>query len=73
MNDSMLAVTYSLARHIPDMARGFTIQTHYGDLVVAADEAPAFIRLTEKALKRRLAQLERAETLRQQSATAPGA
>lgn len=27
-------ISYALAKQVPDMARGFTIQTSYGDLVI---------------------------------------
>jgi hypothetical protein len=27
-------ISYALAKQVPDMARGFTIQTSYGDIVI---------------------------------------
>lgn len=49
-------LTYSLAKQVPDMARGFTIHTNYGDLVIEAGAAADRIadvvrRLLEKQRK----------------------
>jgi len=49
-----LAVDYALSRHVPDMERGFTIVTSYGDLIIQPDEAPAFVELVRETLRRRL-------------------
>lgn len=38
MNDHD-AATYAMARHVPDMERGFTIHTSYGELWIEGDEA----------------------------------
>ena len=35
LTDAELEVSYKLARHVPDMARGFTINTNYGELAIA--------------------------------------
>ncbi len=43
-------VNYALSKQVPDMSRGFTIQTNYGDLEVSAKDAPAFAKLAEKML-----------------------
>jgi hypothetical protein len=57
-----LAVSYALARHVPDMARGFTIATNYGELSIAAAEAfrhPEIARAVESILQMRLRMAER--------------
>lgn len=46
---------YALARQVPDMARGFTVHTNYGDLQIEPEEAAAFIRLTKSVLMKRIA------------------
>ncbi|WP_166741131.1 hypothetical protein [Pseudomonas aeruginosa] len=35
-----LEIEYALAKQVPDMARGFTIATSYGELHVGAVDAP---------------------------------
>lgn len=55
------AISYALSRHIPDMARGFTIATNYGELDVPC--GPVAERIT--ALVKQLLEKE----LRNQSAT----
>jgi len=37
--DAAFAAGYALNRHVPSMARGFTIGTNYGELTITADEA----------------------------------
>lgn len=34
LTDAELNVSYKLARHVPDMARGFTIHTNFGELPI---------------------------------------
>lgn len=51
-------LSYALAKQIPDMERGFTIQTSYGDLHIEAEDAPRFVALARSILQRRLARLE---------------
>lgn len=46
---------YALAKQVPDMARGFTLHTTYGDLQIEPEEAAAFIRLTKSVLMKRIA------------------
>lgn len=50
---------YDLAKKVPDMRRGFTIATNYGDLVVWDEDAQAFADLAERLLKKKLADLQR--------------
>lgn len=73
MTDSILATRYDLARHVPDMTRGFTIHTNYGDLAISPDEAQAFAQLTEQVLKTRLTLLESAQSPLDETATNAGA
>lgn len=35
------AASYALSRHLPDMERGFTIVTNYGELAITAAEVAA--------------------------------
>ena len=35
-------VSYDLAKKVPDMKRGFTISTNYGDLYVVDEDAKLF-------------------------------
>jgi hypothetical protein len=41
MNDQ--EIQYALAKQVPDMERGFTIATSYGDIVIPAGWAADFI------------------------------
>ena len=63
-NEAAQAARYALSRHVPDMARGFTIATHYGELDITAEEAtrhPAIVQEVESLLRFRLHLAERAE------------
>ncbi|MBB2918301.1 hypothetical protein [Cupriavidus alkaliphilus] len=51
-------IRYAIAKQLPDMERGFTIHTNYGDLVIEQEDAAAFVALTGKVLRRKLARLE---------------
>lgn len=55
------SLSYSLAKRVPDMARGFVIQTNYGDIGIDADIAAPIQKAVEKALKRELRRAEKAE------------
>lgn len=62
-NEAAQAARYALSRHVPDMARGFTIGTNYGELTITADEAarhPDIRHSVESILKFRLHAAERA-------------
>ncbi|OGT01863.1 MAG: hypothetical protein A2143_02265 [Gallionellales bacterium RBG_16_57_15] len=50
---------YSLAKRIPDMERGFGIDTEYGRIDIAADHAAPIIRMVRIALEKDLAYAER--------------
>lgn len=58
MSDIENNIHYAQAWQVPDMRRGFTIQTSYGEIVVSADEAAPFAALTETLLAGRLAEQE---------------
>ncbi len=45
---------YAVAKQVPDMSRGFVIQTSYGDLVIHADEAEPVRRVVQQILQKRL-------------------
>ena len=53
--ETELQLSYALAKQVPDMARGFSIHTSYGDIVVVpgplADQIQTLVRqATERAL-----------------------
>ena len=54
--ETELQLSYALAKQVPDMARGFSIHTSYGDIVVVpgplADQIQALVR---QAAERELA------------------
>ena len=41
---------YSLLKRVPDMERGFSISTSYGQIEIPAEYAKAFVDLTNKVL-----------------------
>ena len=43
-------LAYSLAKRVPDMERGFSISTSYGEIEIPAAYAKAFVDLTNKVL-----------------------
>lgn len=43
-------ISYALSKQVPNMAHGFTIQTDYGDLHIAAQDALPFAALADKLL-----------------------
>ncbi len=61
MNSNLeLSLSYALAKQVPDMQRGFRIETAYGAIEVEEDDALAFAALTERLLKMKLAALKEA-------------
>ncbi|KWE77265.1 hypothetical protein WL78_00445 [Burkholderia ubonensis] len=52
------ALRYALAKQVPAMERGFTIQTSYGDLVIDAEDAGRFAALARVILGDKLARAE---------------
>lgn len=51
---STLNDEYSLSKRVPDMKRGFTINTNYGDIHIKADEAEAIAAVVEAMLEKRI-------------------
>ena len=47
-------IAYSLAKRVPDMERGFSISTSYGEIEIPAEYAKAFVDLTNKVLLKQL-------------------
>ncbi|KIX68477.1 hypothetical protein [Burkholderia pseudomallei] len=52
------ALRYALAKQVPDMERGFTIQTSYGELKIDAEDADHFAALARVILGDKLAAME---------------
>lgn len=52
------ALRYALAKQVPAMERGFTIQTSYGDLVIDTEDADHFAALARVILGDKLARAE---------------
>ena len=46
-------IGYSLSKHVPDMLRGFTIQTNYGELVIDAADAAPFAAMADRLLEKK--------------------
>lgn len=61
-----LDVSYALAKKVPDMKRGFTIQTSYGEICIDAEHAGPFATLAQAMLGKQLEAMSRQdnETLR---------
>lgn len=57
-NELKLSLSYALAKQVPDMERGFRIETGYGAIAVDEEDALAFAALTERMLKKKLAALK---------------
>ncbi|WP_244116499.1 hypothetical protein [Burkholderia gladioli] len=55
---------YALAKQVPDMERGFVIQTSYGDLNVDAGDAQRFASLAQAMLSEKLARARGASHLK---------
>ncbi|MCY1552172.1 hypothetical protein D9M68_885530 [compost metagenome] len=53
-----LEIRYALAKQVPDMERGFTIHTNYGDIAISAANADRFVTAVRKSLERQLKALE---------------
>lgn len=51
-----LDLSYALAKKVPDMRRGFRVETRYGEIEVDADDAAPFADLMVKLLERNLKQ-----------------
>ncbi|MCY1529090.1 hypothetical protein D9M68_642180 [compost metagenome] len=53
-----LELRYALAKQVPDMERGFSIHTNYGDIQIDAEDAPKIIDAVRKLLERQLRTLQ---------------
>lgn len=62
MSDHIDDLMYSLAKRVPDMARGFVIDTSYGRIVIEADQAPKIIKAVRSALQRELDEVKMVRT-----------
>lgn len=49
---------YALSKQVPDMLRGFTIHTNYGDIEIGPEYAEAFRNLAADVLQYQLNMLE---------------
>jgi hypothetical protein len=45
---------YQLSKAVPDMRRGFVIQTNYGELAIDADSAKPIVDAVAKVLNRKI-------------------
>lgn len=54
--DDKLQVSYALSKQVPDMERGFSISTNYGDIVVDGEEGREIIEAVRKMLERKYAE-----------------
>jgi len=54
-----LDVSYALAKKVPDMKHGFTIQTNYGDICIASEHAGPFATLAQAMLGKQLEAMSR--------------
>jgi hypothetical protein len=55
MRDQRDYLSYALAKQVPDMTRGFSIRTSYGDIEISADDAPKIIDAVRGVIIHRLA------------------
>lgn len=54
--DAELSLSYSLAKRVPDMERGFSISTSYGEIYIGSGtEAESIAAAVRRVLERRLA------------------
>ncbi len=60
MTDDERLLRYALAKQVPDMGRGVTLQTNYGDVTLYERDAERIAALVRKLLEARLRRLERA-------------
>ena len=52
-------IKYSLSKCVPNMERGFMIETDYGNINIEADQAAPIIKAVRRALEKDLAYAER--------------
>lgn len=51
-------LSYALAKQVPDMERGFSIATSYGEVVIDADDAAVIAEAVRAVLRRKLGSLD---------------
>ncbi|MGQ0708729.1 MAG: hypothetical protein ACT4NV_03165 [Rhodoferax sp.] len=51
-------ISYDLAKKVPDMRRGFRIETHYGEIEIDSEDAKPFADLLERLLTKKLSALQ---------------
>ncbi|WP_426161648.1 hypothetical protein [Pseudoduganella sp. R-34] len=56
MNEMAMRASYALSKQVPDMKRGFTISTSYGEIEVSPEEAAAFTEVARAMFAKRLEQ-----------------
>ena len=57
------SIQYALSRHIPDMERGFSIVTNYGEVVIPSGQVASVItRLVKRLLQQELTTAQQATT-----------
>lgn len=56
-NETEMEIHYSLAKRIPAMSQGFSIETSYGCIQVDAEDAAQIIKATEAMLNKKLKEL----------------
>lgn len=56
------SIKYSLAKQVPDMKQGFSIQTNYGSIQIDSSEASEVAAVVEVVLQSRLARLKAENT-----------
>lgn len=52
---SVLKLQYALAKQVPDMARGFTIETNYGSITIEPEQARSIMDTVDEVLSAQLA------------------
>lgn len=52
--DTVLRLQYALAKQVPDMSRGCTIETSYGGIQLEPEDSQKVAALVEKLLTKRL-------------------
>ena len=63
MSDAQLQTSYALSKQVPDMGRGFTIATNYGDIPITTEESAPFVALAQAVLTARATEQAPASTL----------
>jgi hypothetical protein len=59
MTDDEMHLRYALAKQVPDMCRGVTLHTNYGDVTLYERDAEQVAALVQRLLEARLRRLER--------------